>query len=90
MLHNDSYNRREYVVKILLKIVGITVDDAVVVMTVRCMPLSGGSPPSRDAINVCRSSLDRLQCDPPHRSELQIRTEGLVHLGDRTRPLTPA
>lgn len=33
MLHNDNYNRREYVVKILLKVVqGITVDDAVVAM----------------------------------------------------------
>jgi len=32
-LHNDNYNRREYVVKILLKIVeGMTVDDAVNVM----------------------------------------------------------
>mmetsp|Transcript_5161 Transcript_5161/g.12706 ORF Transcript_5161/g.12706 Transcript_5161/m.12706 type:complete len:161 (-) Transcript_5161:2840-3322(-) len=33
MLHNDNYNRREYVVKVLLKVVaGITMDDAVVVM----------------------------------------------------------
>eukprot|EP00877_Chromochloris_zofingiensis_P014099 jgi/Chrzof1/8943/Cz03g30050.t1_CLPS1 len=33
MLHNDNYNRREYVVKVLLKTVdGLTVDDAVVVM----------------------------------------------------------
>lgn len=33
MLHNDNYNRREYVVKVLLKVVeGMTVDDAVVVM----------------------------------------------------------
>ncbi|KAL6750634.1 clp protease adaptor protein [Haematococcus lacustris] len=33
MLHNDNYNKREYVVKILLKVVeGITVDDAVVTM----------------------------------------------------------
>eukprot|EP00775_Hariotina_reticulata_P005877 gene5877-6118_t len=33
MLHNDNYNRREYVVKILLKTVeGLTVDDAVNVM----------------------------------------------------------
>ena len=33
MLHNDNYNRREYVVKILLKTVeGMTVDDAVNVM----------------------------------------------------------
>jgi ATP-dependent Clp protease adaptor protein ClpS len=33
MLHNDNYNRREYVVKILLKnIEGLTVDDAVNVM----------------------------------------------------------
>lgn len=36
MLHNDNYNRREYVVKVLLKVVeGMTVDDAVVVMQVR-------------------------------------------------------
>lgn len=36
MLHNDNYNRREYVVKILLKTVeGLTVDDAVNVMQVR-------------------------------------------------------
>eukprot|EP00882_Tetradesmus_deserticola_P000581 GHRQ01000637.1.p4 GENE.GHRQ01000637.1~~GHRQ01000637.1.p4 ORF type:complete len:155 (+),score=39.56 GHRQ01000637.1:98-562(+) len=35
MLHNDNYNRREYVVKCLLKTVeGLTVDDAVVVMQV--------------------------------------------------------
>jgi hypothetical protein len=35
MLHNDNYNRREYVVKVLLKVVeGMTVDDAVVVMQV--------------------------------------------------------
>lgn len=35
MLHNDNYNRREYVVKILLKnIEGLTVDDAVNVMQV--------------------------------------------------------
>eukprot|EP00879_Flechtneria_rotunda_P000493 GHRR01000597.1.p1 GENE.GHRR01000597.1~~GHRR01000597.1.p1 ORF type:complete len:157 (+),score=35.42 GHRR01000597.1:200-670(+) len=33
MLHNDNYNRREYVVKILLKTIeGLTVDDAVNVM----------------------------------------------------------
>lgn len=33
MLHNDSVNRREYVVKVLLKVVdGYTVDDAVNVM----------------------------------------------------------
>jgi hypothetical protein len=36
LLHNDNYNRREYVVKVLLKIVeGMTVDDAVNVMQVR-------------------------------------------------------
>jgi hypothetical protein len=35
LLHNDNYNRREYVVKILLKIIeGMTVDDAVNVMQV--------------------------------------------------------
>ena len=40
LLHNDNYNRREYVVKILLKIVeGMTVDDAVNVMTVSRRPL---------------------------------------------------
>lgn len=39
MLHNDNYNRREYVVKILLKTVeGLTVDDAVNVMQVRWLP----------------------------------------------------
>lgn len=33
LLHNDNYNRREYVVKVLLKVVDcITVDDAVNVM----------------------------------------------------------
>jgi ATP-dependent Clp protease adaptor protein ClpS len=33
MLHNDNYNRREYVVKVMLKIVeGLTVEDAVNVM----------------------------------------------------------
>lgn len=33
MLHNDSYNKREYVVRVLLQVVdGMTVDDAVVVM----------------------------------------------------------
>lgn len=37
MLHNDNYNRREYVVKILLKTIeGLTVDDAVNVMQVCC------------------------------------------------------
>lgn len=36
LLHNDNFNRREYVVKVLLKIVeGMTVDDAVNVMQVR-------------------------------------------------------
>lgn len=36
MLHNDNYNRREYVVKVLMKVVdSITVDDAVNVMQVR-------------------------------------------------------
>ena len=35
MLHNDNNNRREYVVKVLMKIVdGLTVDDAVHVMNV--------------------------------------------------------
>ncbi|PRW39223.1 ATP-dependent Clp protease adapter chloroplastic [Chlorella sorokiniana] len=33
MLHNDNYNRREYVVQVLLKVVdGTTVDDAVNIM----------------------------------------------------------
>eukprot|EP00884_Botryococcus_braunii_P019979 jgi/Botrbrau1/6665/Bobra.0202s0013.1 len=33
MLHNDNFNRREYVVQVLLKIInGLTVDDAVNVM----------------------------------------------------------
>lgn len=41
MLHNDNYNRREYVVKILLKnIEGLTVDDAVNVMQVSAIPMS--------------------------------------------------
>jgi hypothetical protein len=36
MLHNDNFNRREYVVQVLLKIIaGLTVDDAVNVMNVR-------------------------------------------------------
>lgn len=34
-LHNDTYNKREYVVKVLLKVIDtMTVDDAVVVMQV--------------------------------------------------------
>lgn len=37
MLHNDNYNRREYVVQVLLKVIpGMTVDDAVNVMQARC------------------------------------------------------
>lgn len=33
LLHNDNFNKREYVVRVLLKIVdGLTVDDAVNVM----------------------------------------------------------
>ena len=40
MLHNDNYNRREYVVQVLLKVIpGMTVDDAVNVMQARCAPL---------------------------------------------------
>lgn len=44
MLHNDNYNRREYVVKILLKTIeGLTVDDAVNVMQVgRLADAAGG------------------------------------------------
>ena len=39
MLHNDNTNRREYVVKVLMKIVdGLTVDDAVNVMNVSSCP----------------------------------------------------
>lgn len=35
MLHNDTFNKREYVVQVLLKVVKvITVDDAVNVMQV--------------------------------------------------------
>jgi hypothetical protein len=35
LLHNDEHNRREYVVKVLLRVVdGMTVEDAVVVMQV--------------------------------------------------------
>ncbi len=50
MLHNDNYNRREYVVKVLLKVVqGISVDDAVMAMQVRatsqrvCRPHTGAA-----------------------------------------------
>ena len=33
MLHNDNYNRREYVVKVLIKVIeGFSVDDAMQVM----------------------------------------------------------
>ncbi len=40
MLHNDNYNRREYVVKVLLKTVeGISMNDAVTVMQV-CGPIT--------------------------------------------------
>jgi ATP-dependent Clp protease adaptor protein ClpS len=36
MLHNDNYNRREYVVKVLVKVVdGMTSDDAQQKMQVR-------------------------------------------------------
>lgn len=36
MLHNDTFNRREYVVSVILKVVdGYTVDEAVNVMQVR-------------------------------------------------------
>ncbi len=40
MLHNDSYNRREYVVQVLMKTIpGMTVDDAVNIMQARaCSP----------------------------------------------------
>lgn len=35
MLHNDTFNRREYVVSVILKVVdGYTVDEAVNVMQV--------------------------------------------------------
>jgi ATP-dependent Clp protease adaptor protein ClpS len=35
LLHNDNNNRREYVVKVLLKVVdGLTMDDAINVMQV--------------------------------------------------------
>jgi hypothetical protein len=45
MLHNDNYNRREYVVKILLKTVeGLTVDDAVNVMQVNTGSCSAQVP----------------------------------------------
>lgn len=37
LLHNDNYNRREYVVRVLLKVVeGFTVDEAVNCMQVWC------------------------------------------------------
>jgi len=32
LLHNDDFNRREYVVQVLLKVAGITVEDALNVM----------------------------------------------------------
>ena len=41
MLHNDSFNRREYVVSVLLKVVdGLAMDDAVNVMQVRTASLA--------------------------------------------------
>lgn len=44
MLHNDNYNRREYVVKVLLKTVeGLTVDDAVNCMQVGCEAFGSSS-----------------------------------------------
>ena len=46
MLHNDNYNRREYVVQVLLKVIpGMTVDDAVNVMQARCAPQRGFHSP---------------------------------------------
>jgi ATP-dependent Clp protease adaptor protein ClpS len=45
MLHNDSFNRREYVVKILLKVVDvITMADAVNIMQVCLIPRAAQSP----------------------------------------------
>ena len=45
MLHNDSFNRREYVVKILLKVVDvITMADAVNIMQVNLIPRAGQFP----------------------------------------------
>jgi ATP-dependent Clp protease adaptor protein ClpS len=42
LLHNDSNNRREYVVKVLLKVVdGMTVDDAVNIMNVSAIAAMG-------------------------------------------------
>ena len=39
MLHNDNFNRREYVVQVLMKVIpGMTVDDAVNVMQARTFP----------------------------------------------------
>ena len=39
MLHNDSFNRREYVVSVLLKVVdGLAMDEAVNVMQVTIVP----------------------------------------------------
>ena len=32
LLHNDDYNKREYVVQVLLKVAGVTVEDALNVM----------------------------------------------------------
>jgi len=41
MLHNDNYNRREYVVQVLMKTIpGMTVDDAVNIMQARACSLA--------------------------------------------------
>lgn len=55
MLHNDNYNRREYVVQVLLKVIpGMTVDDAVNVMQARCALLESlGFLPHRQTLLCC-------------------------------------
>ena len=51
LLHNDNYNKREYVVRVLLKVVdGFTVDEAV-----NCMQAS-------IQIELCSALPSLLQC----------------------------
>lgn len=70
MLHNDNYNRREYVVKILLKTVeGLTVDDAVNVMQV------GDSRGQHVAQQVAQLQLQR-EGQPGARSANKHCTQG--------------
>ena len=60
-LHNDNYNKREYVVKVLLKIVDtITIDDAVVVMQVG--RLAAAACPGLPLQRCCSAAHAFLQC----------------------------